>query len=463
MRKKVKSMMSKRVHKKQNKNRNTVIIEDTIVTLSNLHPPAYVSLSQESYFEIFDWLSLEELHRFGLTCSHVQQVAGEYFQKNYAATRIIGLHDGILVEGKSLKMNGFSRFIRNISIKSRCNGTDSSDASKKLKYIASNCESLQRLELIDVPLDLRDVRWIRKVLSKIETLTMNETLIFSFHWEYFLKHCENLRSLSVILNSNCEHLWLLHRYPKLCHLELTSDINGFSIDELRSFFDQNPNIERFSTTATYFSCNRIAFKNAKFDELAIQIEDSYKINLKLLATILNDFYQHGIYKRLYLQILSEIAKKNLFYGFIQSLRALEVLCITNDDKKIMLPSLVNLKELIIFNECTIRVKDIKIIAAQFNGLECIQFYTIASNAILPFIQRSMKLRKIKVTKLERGTHLYGNILNIAELNAERKKMKGAQKINIFVDENIYLSTKWMASRTNFEFIELKRFDSDIGH
>lgn len=458
--------MFKQIVKKLNKNRNTAIIEDTILTLSNIESSSIFILNSDCLFKIIDYLSLEDVYAFSKTCHHLQQVAGGYFQCNYPAATIIGLDDGILVQGSYSKMNGFSAFIQNISIRGHVNGVDFGDAIKKFQFIAANCgESLKKMELINVSLHYDGIMCITKILSQIETLTMNETLLFAFHWEYFLKYCVNLHRLSVVLSTNCEHLWLLHRYPKLEHLELTTTKYGFSIDELRSFFDQNPNITSFSTTATYFSCNRIALKNAKLNELTIQIEDSYKINLKLLANILNEFYQRSIYKRLYLHILpkkeKKTDKKNEMIGFIQSLNALEMLSISNYDCKIVLPPLINLKELNVFNGS--RINNLKDLATQLMNLECIQFYMATSNDILPFIQKSQKLNKIKVKKLEKGTFFNGEILQIGRLNAERKKLIDAPKVTIYIKQNIYLATKWAITRTDFNFIEMKRDDADDGH
>lgn len=444
----------------KNKNRNTVVIDDKIVTLKSIISLSILNLDSECYSKIFDWLSLEEVYTFSRTCSHLQRIVSEYYQQNYHSSQIIGLDDGILVEGIHGKIDDFTRFIQSITIYGNLNGIGYGDELNKLQYLLSNCgESLKKLKLINVSLNEEKILSIARVLSKIETLEMNENLIFSFHWEYFFKYCKNLQSLSVVLNKNCEHLWLLHQYPKLKHLKLTTDKYGFSIDELRSFFDQNSTIKSFSTTATYFSCNRNAFKNAKLDELTIQIEDAYKINLKLLANILNEFYERGIYIRLNLHIIPKIEKKNLIYSFIQSLNALHLLSVY--DNKISLAPLMNLKELNIFNGS--RMKNLKMIATQFINIECIQFYMASSNDILPFVQRSIKLQKIYVSKLEKGTHFNENILNVAALNAERNKLNGAQKIIIYVKENIYLATKWTMTKVNFNLIELKRHDTDDVH
>lgn len=461
----------KQKSKNRNKHRNTVIIEDQVVIIkdqvviieSQIAPidesSAVYNLDADCFFKIFDWLSLEDLYTFSETCSQFQKIAGEYFHRNYSAAQIMCFDDGILVNGSHNKMNGFSRYIENISIYGHSNGVNYGDELKKLQFIASNCgESLKKLNLVNVSLNDEKIMCIAKVLPQIENLAMNENLIFSFHWEYFLKYCVNLSRLSVVLNTNCEHVWLLHTFPNLKHIELTTDKYGFSIDELRSFFDQNRSVTSFSTTATYFCCNRNAFKNAKLDQLSIQIEDSYKINLKFLGNILNEFFESGIYKRLCLQVLPKIERKNLMFVFIHSLNALEALYISNYDSKIVLPPLINLKKLNLFNG--IRMKELKFIAVQFVNLECIQFYTATSNDFLPFIQHSIKLQKIKVTKLVKGAHFNGNDLNMSAINRERKKLNGAQKVTIYVDRKIYLATKCAVGKTDFSCIELKLNDAD---
>ena len=50
-------------------------------------------------------------------------------------------------------------------------------------------------------------------------------------------------------------------------------------------------------------------------------------------------------------------------------------------------------------------------------------------------------------------------LKICALNDERKKLVGACKVTIYVDEDVYLATKWTKAGSSAEFIEIKRKES----
>lgn len=52
----------------------------------------------DCWYEVFDFLSMEDVHSFGQTCKAFQQIAGEYFQWKYGA--VTACCDGIYIGGK---------------------------------------------------------------------------------------------------------------------------------------------------------------------------------------------------------------------------------------------------------------------------------------------------------------------------------------------------------------------------
>lgn len=50
-------------------------------------------------------------------------------------------------------------------------------------------------------------------------------------------------------------------------------------------------------------------------------------------------------------------------------------------------------------------------------------------------------------------------INLDRLNRERAKLPNAEKITLYVDERLYLATKWTRRETDLPFIRLKRFES----
>lgn len=51
------------------------------------------------------------------------------------------------------------------------------------------------------------------------------------------------------------------------------------------------------------------------------------------------------------------------------------------------------------------------------------------------------------------------VLSLPAMNREREKLHGAQKMTIYVREDIYLATKWALIKNQFSLIRLKRIDS----
>lgn len=82
---------------------------------------------------------------------------------------------------------------------------------------------------------------------------------------------------------------------------------------------------------------------------------------------------------------------------------------------------------------------------------------------MPFIQNSKKLKEIKM-EFFRNDH-NGDIDPVL-MNSERKKLNGAHKVMIYVEEKDYLRIKWRYSKSNFDLIELRRhefYDGVLDH
>lgn len=73
----------------------------------------------------------------------------------------------------------------------------------------------------------------------------------------------------------------------------------------------------------------------------------------------------------------------------------------------------------------------------------------------PFIRNSPKLKQIRIKDAKVD---FKNV-DLWALNEEREKILGAQKISIYVNEVVYLATKWTMKTIDFSLIELRRFDS----
>lgn len=107
-------------------------------------------------------------------------------------------------------------------------------------------------------------------------------------------------SRSTLIGSDNE--WLLQNYPKLEHFEVNAR-NGQRIDELKNFFELNPNVQSFSTTADFLWKNRHSIldisTNFTFQELAIKFDRASSMDSpKEFTNFLNDLHNRQFFKRL---------------------------------------------------------------------------------------------------------------------------------------------------------------------
>ena len=116
-------------------------------------------------------------------------------------------------------------------------------------------------------------------------------------------------------------------------------------------------------------------------------------------------------------------------------------------KNFQYPVLPNIKELGVLNWFNIDINT-DALATSFINLE--QLYISGSEDLLPFMRRSAKLRAVEITAFKR------KFLDIAALNDERKKLQPARKVTIFVEEYVYVKTKWAMASTSLDLIELRR-------
>ncbi|XP_055306372.1 uncharacterized protein LOC129570697 isoform X2 [Sitodiplosis mosellana] len=160
---------------------------------------------------------------------------------------------------------------------------------------------------------------------------------------------------------------------------------------------------------------------------------------------LNDLHEKGFFKRLHFRSErnSTTSAKQLLS--LPGLVTLYIYPIRNGNPEF--PVLPNIKELGILNRVGTHINT-DAMATSFINLE--QLFITGSDDLMPFIRRSIKLKDVEIADFE------GEVLDIAALNKDRKKLAGARKLTIYVNERVYLATKWATTDTSLELIELKR-------
>lgn len=419
----------------------------------------FLKLNIDCFHRIFEWLSQTDIIAIGETCKRFQQIAGDYFQLNYAAKSARAENDGIYVS--SLQSNIFSEFIQKISI--------SGDKLKAYRFVGSNCtNSIKHFRVYGFLPD-GAFEYVKDILKGVEVLEMNECFVKDEFFENYLRYCPSVKTLSVSRSGNIEdksiiigtnNEWLRRKYPSLKHMEL-AELFEVNANDLKIFFQQNPNILTISTDARslwenqqsfiqsklkldVFSVNICQSKIFDFNNQPISIKDS-------VYNLLKEMHEKGLYQRLHLYLFF-VDQQNL--EKMVSLSALEML--NGDIHRIDRP-------LFTLNSLSVcyadEIMNIEKLPENLRNLKRVYFSNLTSTRILPFIRYSRKLKRIKIKKLIEGMFFRNGILDVRALNKEREKLNGAQKVTIYLREEIYLATKWTMKSIDFSLVELKRFES----
>lgn len=104
------------------------------------------------------------------------------------------------------------------------------------------------------------------------------------------------------------------------------------------------------------------------------------------------------------------------------------------------------------------VADLEILPNNLINLKYIRFASASIDDIMPFIRRSVDLKRISIYEFEAGVHFNTDthVIDLLALNREREKLPDADKITLYVDERIYLETRWAIKETDLKFIRLRR-------
>lgn len=99
-------------------------------------------------------------------------------------------------------------------------------------------------------------------------------------------------------------------------------------------------------------------------------------------------------------------------------------------------------------------------ACRLTKLERIEIWEATFDHLFLLAGQAVKLDKIKVKfNKESGNKLHFrgiyNVINLVALNEERFKLERARKLTIYVEEDVYLRTKWIIRDIDLNMIRLK--------
>ncbi|XP_055310988.1 uncharacterized protein LOC129573876 [Sitodiplosis mosellana] len=415
-------------------NQNQVDVAGAIAPNGEPQPEVF-KLDTDCWDDVFDCLSLKDVHSFGQTCKAFQRVTGAYFQWKYEAVSVRCFRNEAYIGND--RVDGFIKFAKKVQF------------YRTLPYAGSDFESVKQISFIHVDLHKWDINSMN-VLSKVERLELQDCKFDGNILGALIESCVNLKRLEfwAIASFN----WSLQNHPTLQHLALNGHIT-FRNDQLKDSLENNPNIRSLQITAKLLWETRDSILNSdvELDDLAIVLSDNSNDDI---LSLLTDLHGRGFYRRLHLRSYRVPPVDRLLS--LQGLVALYFSPIFFRGEKIELPPLVNIRELGFYVHWgTSRNNGVNTIALASRLMNLERLFIARPNFedLLPFIRRSINLKYVEIYLFK------GKVLEIYALNKERKKVEGARKVTIYVDEDVYLATKSAKAETLLGLIEIKRKES----
>lgn len=407
--------------------------------------PAIFKLHAIACDDLFEWLSIDDLHALGLTCKRMKCLTGNFAKENYPAVQVrINSFDGLRYNGNHV--NGFSSYIQSIWIGEPV-------GLELFRYIGKNCTSLKTIKIWLTSHSILEtcIGCIQNLLPNIEEIHIYHGQIGYLHIESLLENCSNLKLLHFTgCNLERQRPYEFRKCPNLQHIRLTDCGSGF--DDMRSFFQEFPNIRSFETDELLLLKNAqlILSSNATLDRLTVHYDFSRADKLEITA-LLKQIHERGFYKRLHLIHRCRVESMDL----VASLPALEYFRSSVMNSSIDWPIMNNLIGIFLG---TCRMDNFDAIPAKMINLEHVCLESATSENILAFIRHLKKLKEIKVKHVLDG-FVTSTIPNLAVWNEEREKLPDARKVTIFLTEEEVLAVKWATNITSYSLVQIKRHES----
>lgn len=275
-----------------------------------------MSLNEDCFQHLFKWLKADDLCHLSRTCTRLQQLAGDYYQRKYPSKWVNvsnATADGIVLLPNKNYVKCFSRFIQNLSIDFLRH-----DHDVLAEFLKRNCNARPKMlqfKCSYLPDSFGDQ--IKTILANAETISFRNCLIDSGR---LMDRCDNLRNLFVVenlLNDQYEQVeeLLMGTYPRLERFHCR--YAGYPDSEkLKKFFRNN----KVKSLTWYFfrkhwniihDCvETIVTHGVDLEELFISIEGQ-NYNFTKLCQRLQQLDDRNTFKRLELQFVGEEVEQKL--------------------------------------------------------------------------------------------------------------------------------------------------------
>lgn len=428
-----------------------------------------LKLPVDCFEEVFDYLSLKDLLMISQTCKRLQRIAGHCIKQtypeldlatstNYYSPTEVYLHWDL----KRIEITHLLPYIKKLRIR---------DQMISLRHM----QSLRQIDIgysWDAYVNYR-FDHMSQNLGNIEHVKLKCCAHYNVY-EAILKFCPKLKKLQMIYNLNeaIEHginnNWMCQKYPELTHFEYdhrhrNADAASESqLNALKVFFKQNPKIMVFSIW--YQNLNGLmengALNELKLQVLAVEYEHSSMKKTEKMVSQLNKLHEDGVYQHLYIGL--RYAKEYQMNGWdsciipFKGLLALKNLYLYTCDTNITL-NFSNLELLHVFAINISKFED-EAWLSNLTRLKRIELQQATSSDIST-VARIASLKEIVVHFFVRNEGgKCDDALDLLALNTQRSTLPFARKITIFLEERVYLRTKW-TMYVEYNMIEIKRLQS----
>lgn len=412
------------------------------------------NLNADGFEEILDYLPLKDLVAIGQTCKGLNLAAGKYFQKSFV-TSVYGLNGNIYPKIGNVNINCFRNFVQSIIVQ-----------DGDLEFLRpTHFPSLKEIELNSG--ELRNIEYATGVLSHVKTLKFVFCKLNSDVHETIFQHCDNLKHLYVRDTDEvgmqkdvfigATNNWLRRKYPTLEHFEF---ISHRKTNEVIEFLKLNPTIRTFSTTIEFLMENMdtISASNKNLTVLSILHSRSeiYVAEFNAFAHQLFELQKRGFFQQLHLYYHRTIIECAYPPNLLQFITALNQM---NEPRLCYVSALVNLEQL--YLDDISQIGDLDAAIGNLQKLDYIYLYHESVENILTLVKNFPHLRRIKIKVFKNGPHINDDdhLLSLSTLSNVRSN---ACKLTIFVNENIYLTTKLALNLTTIGLVEIKRHTSFDG-
>lgn len=426
----------------------------TVSAKNNEQIAKIFKLNVDCFEEIFDFLSVGDLMTISRTCKRLQKIGGNFFRSTYSGFTMI-YYDS-RVSDYNDRMRCLIQFCQKVRV------VDNKFEYKLpcLRDVQSKCyKSLKRIEFKNLKINSTEgIEYMADVLAKVESIEFHFCEIECEVYEAIMDHCKNLKNLQLLGCRSYAKSALSIEYPLLEHFEFKPIITDETLNELRDFFELNPNIRKFTIDSQFLRINWNSLLNldVKLDILTITF--NAREDLNTICDKLEKLYEHEFFKQLHFECklsLSQVEFDRV--SSLESLTKLNVL-VSYMPEIVNLPILKNLEEFSVYDSD--RITGWMKITQNLPNLRRISLSRLSCDIMFHLIGNSVKLNSIVIDHFVRdGKQCKKGIIDLEELNKQRLKLKGAHVCTIYIGEDSYLATKWKLKHKEFEMVKMKRIDS----